>query len=177
MEFLAHAIFLAALAEGTKTVPASNVVAVAPVARAAAARAAMSPLLAHALELAATRALAKLRDERCRQVYSDFRDRAGRTLQQNLDAVGGDGAAFFRGLEFRDGTFEPACRLSSIIAFTSPGSRTVYLCGLQFVDRARIDRGFTAALLIHEQLHALGLSENPPSSKEITARVIARCGK
>jgi hypothetical protein len=32
-------------------------------------------------------------------------------------------------------------------------------------------------LLIHEMLHSLGLGENPPSSREITEHVVARCGK
>ena len=31
------------------------------------------------------------------------------------------------------------------------------------------------AIVIHEVLHTLGLGENPPSSTEITARVLARC--
>ncbi|MFI5197685.1 MAG: hypothetical protein ACHQJD_03610 [Thermoanaerobaculia bacterium] len=31
--------------------------------------------------------------------------------------------------------------------------------------------------VIHEQLHTLGLSENPPSSWEITKRVLQRCGR
>jgi len=33
----------------------------------------------------------------------------------------------------------------------------------------------TEAFLIHEELHSLGLGENPPSPKEITARVLALC--
>jgi hypothetical protein len=31
------------------------------------------------------------------------------------------------------------------------------------------------AIVIHEALHTLGLGENPPSSAEITARVLASC--
>ena len=31
------------------------------------------------------------------------------------------------------------------------------------------------AALIHESLHSLGLGENPPTSSEITSRVISRC--
>jgi hypothetical protein len=33
----------------------------------------------------------------------------------------------------------------------------------------------TEAFLIHEELHSLGLGENPPSPKEINARVLAMC--
>jgi hypothetical protein len=32
-------------------------------------------------------------------------------------------------------------------------------------------------MIIHEELHSLGLGENPPDSKEITQQVIARCGR
>jgi hypothetical protein len=31
------------------------------------------------------------------------------------------------------------------------------------------------AVIIHEMLHTLGLGENPPSSTEITFRVLNRC--
>ena len=33
----------------------------------------------------------------------------------------------------------------------------------------------SATLIIHEQLHALGLGENPPTSTYITTRVYHRC--
>jgi hypothetical protein len=45
------------------------------------------------------------------------------------------------------------------------------------MERQRRDPGLTAALIIHEELHSLGLGENPPSSQAITAQVIARCGR
>jgi hypothetical protein len=32
-------------------------------------------------------------------------------------------------------------------------------------------------MVIHEMLHSLGLGENPPSSREITKQVTARCGR
>jgi hypothetical protein len=38
------------------------------------------------------------------------------------------------------------------------------------------NRGFAAVIVLHEALHSLGLEENPPSSEEITYRVMARCG-
>jgi hypothetical protein len=37
------------------------------------------------------------------------------------------------------------------------------------------DKQYTTAALIHEMLHSLGLGENPPSSNEITARVLQMC--
>jgi len=43
------------------------------------------------------------------------------------------------------------------------------------VEAARRDPILADAALIHESLHSLGLGENPPSSLEITSRVISRC--
>ena len=40
---------------------------------------------------------------------------------------------------------------------------------------ARRNRAWAVATLIHEALHTLGLGENPPSSTEITERVLRRC--
>jgi hypothetical protein len=31
-------------------------------------------------------------------------------------------------------------------------------------------------MIIHEMMHTLGLGENPPTTFEITERVMARCG-
>jgi hypothetical protein len=129
--------------------------------------------LARAIENAA----AKLDRTRCREVFSDFRDRRGRTLQENLDATGLEGAAHLRALTFANGRFLGDCRLPNVLALATPGRQIIYICGPQFLQRERLDPGFTAALLIHEQLHALGLGENPPHSQEITARVISRCGR
>ncbi|MFN2385275.1 MAG: hypothetical protein ABR576_03150 [Thermoanaerobaculia bacterium] len=129
--------------------------------------------LARAIEQAA----AKLEGARCREVFSDFRDRHGRTLQHNLDATGLAGAAHLRSLTFANGRVHGDCRLPNVLALATPGRQIIYICGPQFLQRERLDPGFTAALLIHEQLHALGLGENPPHSQEITARVISRCGR
>lgn len=129
--------------------------------------------LARAIELAAT----KLEGARCREVFSDFRDHRGRTLQENLETTGLAGAAHLRALTFASGRFHGDCKLSNVLALATPGRQTIYICGPQFLQRERLDPGFTAALLIHEQLHALGLGENPPHSQEITARVISRCGR
>jgi len=43
------------------------------------------------------------------------------------------------------------------------------------VETARHDPFLADVALIHESLHSLGLGENPPSSSEITSRVISRC--
>jgi hypothetical protein len=51
----------------------------------------------------------------------------------------------------------------------------VFVCAQQFVAAARRDPMVADAALIHESLHSLGLGENPPSSSEITSRVISAC--
>ncbi|HYB53768.1 MAG TPA: hypothetical protein VEG84_07870 [Thermoanaerobaculia bacterium] len=120
---------------------------------------------------------AKLADVRCRLIFSDFRDIKGRQIQSTLDTLGQTGQTYFRGLVFYDGYGRTACDSRETIAFTSPGSRAVFLCTPQFLAMAHRDQGLVADLLIHEELHSLGLGENPPSSKAITAGVVARCGK
>jgi hypothetical protein len=111
--------------------------------------------------------------EPCRQIFSDFRDAKGRTLAEDLQAAGKTGSEYLRWLTFWDGTHERACIWSDAFATTQPGSRVVYLCPV--FKKLQRDPGHAAAIVIHEELHSLGLGENPPSSLEITARVLARC--
>jgi hypothetical protein len=129
------------------------------------------------LDRALTHATKKLENPRCREVFSEYRDRLGRTLQQNLEATGLDGPTHLKTLTFANGFYRADCRLPSVLALATPGRGIIYICGPQFLQRQRLDPGFIAALLIHEQLHTLGLGENPPHSQEITARVISRCGR
>jgi hypothetical protein len=68
----------------------------------------------------------------------------------------------------------PARVLNTLVA-TNPGSRFIHLCAEQFLKDSR-NSGYAAVLIIHEELHVLGLAENPPTSREITLRVISRCG-
>lgn len=65
--------------------------------------------------------------------------------------------------------------LGGALAFTTPGSRVVRVCGDELMRPSR-HRDDIVAMVIHETLHTLGLPENPPSSVEITRRVLARCG-
>jgi hypothetical protein len=62
------------------------------------------------------------------------------------------------------------------LVFTAPGSRVVRVCVEEFKRINTQKPDYVVATLIHEILHTLGLRENPPSSREITARVLARCG-
>ena len=119
----------------------------------------------------------KLADSSCRQIFSDFRDPTGRTLQENLDALQQTGKDYFDGLVFYSGNGRSPCDAEDIVAFTSPGSRVLFVCEPQFLRKTHSNPGLVAAILIHEELHSLGLGENPPSSRAITARVIARCGR
>jgi hypothetical protein len=65
--------------------------------------------------------------------------------------------------------------LGGALAFTTPGSRVVRVCGDELMRPSRHPDDIVA-MVIHETLHTLGLPENPPSSVEITRRVLARCG-
>jgi hypothetical protein len=110
----------------------------------------------------------------CRQVFADFRDASGHTLQENLDALHEDGQGFLTRITFVDGGSGVQCRMGRL-AYTTPGGHLVTYCGA-FLDVAREDPKLAAAVLVHEELHTLGLGENPPTSTEITRRVRARCG-
>ena len=120
----------------------------------------------------ASRTLAK---PDCQQIFQEFRDEAGRPLQERLDAEGRSGAGHLATLLFYDGSAQPRCRSPRTFVVTLPGSRIVLVCTTQFTDLVGRDPRLAAGLLIHEELHALGLGENPPSSSEITARVMFRC--
>jgi hypothetical protein len=122
----------------------------------------------------------KLEIPACRMIFSDFKDGYGHTLQENLDALGQTGSGYLGWMIFRSGDDRPvrrACQNSSILAATEPGSRVIRICPRRFRERQLQSPGFAAAMIIHEELHSLGLGENPPDSKEITQQVIARCGR
>jgi hypothetical protein len=134
---------------------------------------ALPAIVVRAVQLAA----ARLAGPGCREVLSDFRDGRGHTMQQNLDALGVSGARYLQWTLFYDGTGKPICERREVLAATAPGSRAIFVCVAQFSHLAQGEPGVAAALIIHEELHSLGLGENPPDSRAITAQVIARCGK
>ncbi|HTY41869.1 MAG TPA: hypothetical protein VMH79_08365 [Thermoanaerobaculia bacterium] len=129
------------------------------------------------LVAAVKNAAARLGSPGCREIFSDFHDGQGNTLQQNLDALGVTGAFYLQWTLFYDGTGSRLCERRNILAATAPGSRSVFVCMAQFLEVARREPRLASALVIHEELHSLGLGENPPDSKTITARVLARCGQ
>lgn len=119
-------------------------------------------------------AAVRLADPRCQEVLSDFTDESGQPLGVKLQANGRTPAQALRVLRFFDDGMAPQCQAGTVMAFTHPGSQVIRVCGRQFRDR---DPEAATIIVIHEFLHALGLGENPPTSHEITARVVARCAR
>lgn len=118
----------------------------------------------------------RLSQARCQHVLGDFNDAAGRPLQENLAKLEQTSDGYLEMLFFRDGGESPQCqRRAAVLAYTSVGSRVVFVCGERFAKRRLDDRVGTEFVVIHEALHSLGLQENPPSSSEITAQVRFRC--
>jgi hypothetical protein len=127
------------------------------------------------VRLALQGAARRLSNPRCEQIFEDFKDPKGNALKTNLIAAGASSRIFLAKLYFVDGNDTVQCRTSeSLGAFTEPGSRVVHICSKQFVKFApQTEAG--EVLLIHELLHTLGLSENPPTSEQITDAVANRC--
>jgi hypothetical protein len=112
----------------------------------------------------------------CGSVLTDFRDQQGKPLTDRLVALAVDIRTYVTMITFIDDSRHRHCA-SGAVAFTEPGGRVVRLCVDRLKEAWARDRTYTLAVIIHELLHTLGLGENPPSSKEITSRVLARCGK
>jgi hypothetical protein len=133
------------------------------------------PVLLKAVNAVVPLAANKLRKEKCQQLLSEFRDSNGRTLQDNLEARKETPSGYLRWLIFVNAAEEGFCVRESRVAATNPGDRIIRLCS-PFRAIALSDPSHAANLVIHEELHSLGLGENPPSSSEITRRVVDRCG-
>jgi hypothetical protein len=134
----------------------------------------VDPFLFAAADAALAAAERALLHPGCDTIFTDFHDPSGAPLRTSLEKLGIPADAFLRSLRFVNGEHLPVCR-PGVLAGTRPGSRVVYLCGLRFASAQRANPRLGAALILHEALHALGLSENPPTSLEITAGVLARC--
>ncbi|HWZ85942.1 MAG TPA: hypothetical protein VN032_07070 [Thermoanaerobaculia bacterium] len=118
----------------------------------------------------------RLSDSRCQALLTDFADGSGRRLDENLHAIGQSMPAYLGLVLFYDGSATEPCANERVLAWTSPGSRAVHVCWSQFSHWQRASPGYTANIVIHEALHTLGLGEGPPTSRQITAKVIERCG-
>jgi hypothetical protein len=118
----------------------------------------------------------RLAGESCRRILTDFDSAVERgSLRSVLERRGRTADGHLGSLVFKDGTGQPRCARPEILAFTSVGSGTVFVCARSFVRVAQRDPVLAEVVLIHEALHTLGLGENPPTSAEITARIEERC--
>ncbi len=169
----AHVIVIA-LISSTGAVPAAQDAAAAPRAQPRLVRLA-DPVARSATVSALNTAVARLEDAGCRKILLDFADRAGRSLEDRLTSLRVDVDQYVGSLVFYDGTRTRPCD-KGVMAFTAPDSRVVYVCINQFKQMQSTQPDYVVAVLIHEILHTLGLGEDPPSSREITRRVLARCG-
>jgi hypothetical protein len=119
----------------------------------------------------------RLGEPACRRVFAEFHSEAlGRPLARELELRGRTPEEQLGAVVFKDGSGKRECGSATILAFTEVGSDTVYVCASAFTRATASDPAFAEIVLIHELLHTLGLGENPPSSREITARVAERCG-
>lgn len=113
----------------------------------------------------------------CQNLFTGFVDRHGDTLATILAASGQTAEKHLDNLYFVEANTLPQCSGNQTrMAFTTPGRRVIYLCGARFVPYFARNNTGAEILIIHELLHSLGLGENPPTSADITDRVIARCG-
>jgi hypothetical protein len=132
------------------------------------------PIARHMVVEALDSASLQFEAPRCRALLTEFSGRDGRPLATNLAALSVDAPTYLTMVMFIDGSRDQFCS-DGVLAFTSPGSRVVRVCANRLTGLPRDRPDYITAALIHEILHTLGLGENPPSSKEITARVLASC--
>jgi|SoiMethySBSTD1v2_1073268.scaffolds.fasta_scaffold06951_1 hypothetical protein len=130
----------------------------------------------HAVIAALDAASIRLADEQCQRILDDFERFTSGRLKERLSALSVSIEHYPSRLGFVDGSRHRACR-SGVLAFTAPGSRVVGVCVGELKRTWTENREHVIAGMIHEVLHTLGLGENPPSSHEITRRVLARCGR
>lgn len=112
----------------------------------------------------------------CADVLNAFTDRAGRPLDERLRDLAVDRQTYLTMVVFIDGSREQPCRNGSF-AFTTPGSRVVRLCAEELKRTWQASPQHAVSRVIHEMLHTLGLGEDPPSSAEITRRVLTGCSR
>jgi hypothetical protein len=135
----------------------------------------LSGIARTAVERALLDASRRLTAGSCQKVFSDFVDASGKPLQASLEALGETAQGYLGRVLFYDGSSQTRCSTGMILGGTTRGSRIVYVCASQFSDRAGRSASDADAFVIHEMLHTLGLSENPPAPSRITAQVIKRC--
>jgi hypothetical protein len=113
----------------------------------------------------------------CQVLFSEFHDVEGRILRVRLDESRLPPAEFLRTIRFVSGAGRAPCATREVLAYSTPGLRTVAVCPDSFNRTQRQNPELASYIVIHELLHTLGLGENPPTSLEITARVRKRCSR
>jgi hypothetical protein len=156
-------------ARGEENVVASSSAQVGP--RTAAERFGLPP----AAQFAILRARRALENPVCREIFRDFQGSSGRTLQEQLDSLGWSGQRYLDSMVFYQFADPRSCRNPRILAATAPGDRVVFICGSRFSNLIRRDPSALWVAILHEELHSLGLGENPPTSEEISRGVAQRC--
>jgi hypothetical protein len=131
------------------------------------------PVARRALIDALDAAVARLETPACAGILTDFAA-VSPALTDTLDALDTSFQRYLAMVVFIDESRHRLC-LGTSLAFTTTGSRVVRVCSNELI-RQSLNRDRLVAMVIHEGLHTLGLPENPPSSREITRRVLARCG-
>ena len=119
-------------------------------------------------------AVARLRNAECRKVLTDFDKGDGMSLADQLSSLGVDIPDYFAMITFLDDSRHRRCETGALF-FTEPGSRVVRVCTDELTRINSDHPQYVTAAVIHEILHTLGLGESPPSSREITGRVMIRC--
>jgi hypothetical protein len=120
-------------------------------------------------------ALQTLENDQCQAVYGDFEDNEGHRLRENLELLGLTATQHLKALRWIDGTGHPLCRNPTIFFVAHVGDVFVRVCPKQFAAFAARQPAKAAGIIVHEQLHTLGLGENPPSSEAISRQVFYRC--
>lgn len=134
----------------------------------------LGPLVLRTVE----RAARKLGEPGCATLLTDFTDsRTGESLAATLAASGRKASDLLSSLRFLDADHMVQCRRRAAWAWVPVGADVVFVCRSRFTDLVRKDEWLAGNVLVHEALHSLGLGENPPSSEEITERVVRRCGR
>jgi hypothetical protein len=132
------------------------------------------PVAGRASRQALDQARRLLGEPRCRSVLTQFADREGHALADRLNALGVEVQTYLTMIVFIDDTRHRSC-VEGVIGFTTPGSRVVHLCLDELKRTWQQKPTHVVAAFIHEMLHTLGLGENPPSTREITRRVLQQC--
>lgn len=139
---------------------------------------AVDPRLGSAFPTFVAEAASRLQSRPCALLLHEFRDqRTGSSLGETLASTGLTAEQYVRSIRFRSGEGLSPCRPRRTFAWTSPGSRVVFVCPGPLAS-FRVREGTSIVVVVlHETLHSLGLGEDPPSPMEITVAVEHHCGR